>query len=224
MYHSEQMAIENSYTRCTFPHCGRSFRTDLGLKKHWLLVHPDWNPEDDLDDPLPHLYTMYSDKLESNDLSDVPANELDQATSSESDSGAQGSTCEGPQHSHASTHRPLSPVTTSATTTAFHSTISAPHAAGSDFDVDTDISSSPPAGHTRQVPFTSGVPGSCYLFHPEIDGKPCRQDGSYPKLGEQLHPSCPPAANSADWGAFESKEGFEMAELLYSKAHMSEAL
>ncbi|KAH9031532.1 hypothetical protein EDB85DRAFT_2074105 [Lactarius pseudohatsudake] len=36
--------------------------------------------------------------------------------------------------------------------------------------------------------------------------KPCRQD----------------AANSTDWGAFESKEGFEMAELLYSKAHMSE--
>ncbi|KAH9023276.1 hypothetical protein EDB85DRAFT_2075341 [Lactarius pseudohatsudake] len=165
---------------------------------------------------------MYSDKLESDDLSDVPANELGQATSSESDSGAQGSACEGPQHSHASTHRPLSPVPTSATTTAFHSTISAPRAAGSDFDVDTDISSSPPAGHTRRVPFTSGVPGSRYLFHPEIDGKPCRQDGSYPKLGEQLRPSCPPAANSADWGAFESKEGFEMAELLYGKAHMSE--
>ncbi|KAH9162541.1 hypothetical protein EDB89DRAFT_1860728 [Lactarius sanguifluus] len=53
-------------------------------------------------------------------------------------------------------------------------------------------------------------------------GKPCRQDGSYPTLGEQLRPSFPPAANSTDWGAFESKEGFEMAELLYSKAHMSE--
>ncbi|KAH9012097.1 hypothetical protein EDB85DRAFT_1877923, partial [Lactarius pseudohatsudake] len=38
----------------------------------------------------------------------------------------------------------------------------------------------------------------------------------------QLRPSCPPAANTADWGAFESKEGFEMAELLYGKAHMSE--
>ncbi|KAH9029816.1 hypothetical protein EDB85DRAFT_2074389 [Lactarius pseudohatsudake] len=140
---------------------------------------------------------MYSDKLESDDLSDVPANELDQATSSESDSGAQGSACEGPQHSHASTHRPLSPVPTSATTTAFYSTISAPRTAGSDFDVDTDISLSPPAGYTRR-------------------------DSSYPKLGEQLRPSCPPAVNSADWGAFESKEGFEMAELLYSKAHMSE--
>ncbi|KAH8978471.1 hypothetical protein EDB86DRAFT_2770690, partial [Lactarius hatsudake] len=35
-------------------------------------------------------------------------------------------------------------------------------------------------------------------------------------------PSSPPAANSTNWGAFESKEGFEMAELLYNKAHMSE--
>ncbi|KAH9040822.1 hypothetical protein EDB84DRAFT_1587510 [Lactarius hengduanensis] len=52
-------------------------------------------------------------------------------------------------------------------------------------------------------------------------GKPCRQDGSYPTPGEQLRPSFPPAANSTDWGAFESKEGFEMAELLYSKAHIS---
>ncbi|KAH8988107.1 hypothetical protein EDB92DRAFT_1935954 [Lactarius akahatsu] len=172
---------------------------------------------------------MYSDNLESDDLSDVPANELDQVTSFESDSGAQGSACKGSQHSYASTHHPLSllpfedePVPTSATTTASHLTISTPHAAGSDFDVDTDLSLSPPAGHTRRVPFTSGVPGSRYLFHLEIDGKPCQQDGSYPKLGEQLRLSCPPAMNSADWGAFESREGFEMAELLYSKAHMSE--
>ncbi|KAH9010637.1 hypothetical protein EDB85DRAFT_2160995 [Lactarius pseudohatsudake] len=109
MYREEQTAIENSYIRCTFPHCRRSFRSDLGLKKHQLLVHPNWNPEDDLDDPLPHLYMIYSDKLESDDLSDVPANELDQATSSESDPGAQGSACEGSQHSYASTHCP--PVT-----------------------------------------------------------------------------------------------------------------
>jgi len=59
-------------------------------------------------DPLPHLYTVYSDKLESEDCLSVPANsndETDQATSglSESDSsrsGAQGSTCEGSQHSY----------------------------------------------------------------------------------------------------------------------------
>jgi hypothetical protein len=114
-------------------------------------------------------------------------------------------------------------------------TISASRPAGSDFDIDTDLSSSPPAGHTRR--FTYEVPGSRYSYHPKIDGeglfsinpsinisligKPCRQDGTYPTLGEQLRPSFPPAANSTDWGAFESKEGFEMAELLYSKAHIS---
>ncbi|KAH9033904.1 hypothetical protein EDB85DRAFT_2073730 [Lactarius pseudohatsudake] len=49
MYREEQTAIENSYIRCSFPHCQRSFLTDLGLKKHQLLVHPNWNPEDDLD-------------------------------------------------------------------------------------------------------------------------------------------------------------------------------
>ncbi|KAH8985513.1 hypothetical protein EDB86DRAFT_3083530 [Lactarius hatsudake] len=193
----------------------------LGLKKHQLLVHQNWNPEDDLDDPLPHLYTIYSDKLESDDLSDVPANKLDQATSSESDPSAQGSACEGSQHSYASTHRP--PVPTPATALSSpHLTISTPRPAGSDFDIDTDLSLSPPAGHTRRVPFTSEVPGLRYLFHSKINGKPCRQDSSYPTPAEQLRPSSPPAANSTNWGVFESKEGFEMAELLYNKAHRSE--
>ncbi|KAH8988448.1 hypothetical protein EDB86DRAFT_2828954 [Lactarius hatsudake] len=192
MYREEQTAIENSY----------------------FVV-----PSHTVEDPLPHLYTIYSDKLESDDLSDVPANELDRATSSESDPSAQGSACEGSQHSYASTHRP--PVPTPATARSSpHLTISTPRPAGSDFDIDTDLSLSPPAGH-RRVPFTSEVPGLRYSFHSKINGKPCRQDGSYP-TAEQLRPSSPPAANSTNWGAFESKEGFEMAELLYNKAHMSE--
>jgi hypothetical protein len=34
---------------------------------------------------------------------------------------------------------------------------------------------------------------------------------------------CPASADPTDWGAFESKDGFEVAELLYSRSHMSEA-
>jgi Plavaka transposase len=52
-------------------------------------------------------------------------------------------------------------------------------------------------------------------------GKPCQQDGSYPMGGERLHLPSPPDADSTDWGAFESKEGFQMAELVYHMAHMS---
>ncbi|KAH8976953.1 hypothetical protein EDB86DRAFT_3068202 [Lactarius hatsudake] len=184
MYRKEQTAIKNSYIRCTFPHCRRSFSSSLGLKKHQLLVHQNWNPEDDVD---------------------------------------------GSQHSHASTHRP--PVPTPATAhSSPHLTISTPHPAGSDFDIDTDLSLSPPAGHTRQAYATrfirkSTVRDSSPSIHQlmiSLIGKPCRQDGSYPTLAEQLHLSSPPAANSTNWGAFESKEGFEMAELLYNKAHISE--
>jgi hypothetical protein len=51
---------------------------------------------------------------------------------------------------------------------------------------------------------------------------PCQYDGGYPKPGKRPHPPPAPATNSTDWGVFESKYGFEMAELLYSKAHMSE--
>jgi hypothetical protein len=50
---------------------------------------------------------------------------------------------------------------------------------------------------------------------------PCQYDGSYLRPGKQPHPPPTPAADPTDWGAFESKHSFEMAELLYSKACMS---
>jgi len=50
---------------------------------------------------------------------------------------------------------------------------------------------------------------------------PCKQDGSYPMPGEQLCPPSLPDADPTDWGAFKSKEGFELAELVYCKARMS---
>jgi len=39
---------------------------------------------------------------------------------------------------------------------------------------------------------------------------------------EQQHPPQPLDIDPTDWGAFKSKEGFEIAELAYHKAHMSE--
>jgi len=54
-----------------------------------------------------------------------------------------------------------------------HSAVSAQHPAGSDFEIGGDFSSSPPAslGYTKQVPFTSKVPGTCYMFHQDIIGE-----------------------------------------------------
>jgi hypothetical protein len=118
-------------------------------------------------DPLPHLYTVYSDNLESEDRLSAPAYgsnaETDQATS-ETDSSrscAQGSACEDSQHSYTSTTRPLSLE------------ISARRSAGSDFEIYTDSSSPPPisAGHTKRVPFAPNVPSTRYLFHPYINGE-----------------------------------------------------
>jgi Plavaka transposase len=40
--------------------------------------------------------------------------------------------------------------------------------------------------------------------------------------GEPPHPPSPPDTDPTDWGAFGSKEGFEIAELVYRKARMSE--
>jgi hypothetical protein len=37
-----------------------------------------------------------------------------------------------------------------------------------------------------------------------------------------LYPSAPLDVDPTDWGAFKSKEGFEIAELAYRSAHMSE--
>ena len=39
--------------------------------------------------------------------------------------------------------------------------------------------------------------------------------------GEQLCPLSLPDADPTDWGALKSKEGFEIAELVYCKARMS---
>jgi hypothetical protein len=81
---------------CTFPDCGKFFRSDLGLKKHQRIVHSNWDPEVDKEgqfhllvsscvcmtanhglDPLPYLYTLFSDKLESEDQLSVPAHRSD---------------------------------------------------------------------------------------------------------------------------------------------------
>ena len=40
--------------------------------------------------------------------------------------------------------------------------------------------------------------------------------------GEQLRPSPSVDADPTDWGAFKSKEGFEIAELIYSRARISQ--
>ena len=40
--------------------------------------------------------------------------------------------------------------------------------------------------------------------------------------GEQLHPSPPIDADPTDWGVFEGKEGFRIAELVYQRAQMSQ--
>jgi hypothetical protein len=41
--------------------------------------------------------------------------------------------------------------------------------------------------------------------------------------GEQPHSAPPLDADPTDWGAFKSKEGFKIAELVYQRARMSEA-
>ena len=80
MLYSEAQTLINSYFRCVFPGCQRSFPTELGLKKHHNLIHPDWISDEGTGnsstdhmlvltvalDPLPHLYTLYSDNIESN--------------------------------------------------------------------------------------------------------------------------------------------------------------
>jgi hypothetical protein len=51
---------------------------------------------------------------------------------------------------------------------------------------------------------------------------PCQYDGSYLRPGKHPRPPPIPATDPTDWGAFKSKHRFKMAELLYSKARMSE--
>ena len=80
--YSEEQAKINSYFCCKFPHCQRCFSTEFGLKIHRNRLHADWNSDEGLLlilllaiqfvltatlDPLPHLYTTYSDNLESED-------------------------------------------------------------------------------------------------------------------------------------------------------------
>jgi len=80
MLYSEAQTLVNSYFHCMFPGCRRSFCTELGLKKHHNLIHPDWISDEGTGnsstshmlvlmaalDPLPHLYTIYSDNIEPN--------------------------------------------------------------------------------------------------------------------------------------------------------------
>jgi len=111
--------------------------------------------------------------------------------------------------------------------------------APSDFTIDSDFSLPPSAATAdrAQTDFTSKNPNLRYHPHPIIDGeicfilnisianvfkgKPCQQDGSHLMPGERLRPEPPPNADPTNWGAFESKEGFEIAELVYHKAQMS---
>jgi hypothetical protein len=80
--YSEEQAKINLYFRCKSPHCQRYFSTEFGLKIHRNRLHPDWNSDEGwlvilllaiqfvlttTLDPLPHLYTTYSDNLESED-------------------------------------------------------------------------------------------------------------------------------------------------------------
>jgi hypothetical protein len=81
---SEAQTLINSYFRCAFPGCQRSFPTELSLKKHHNLIHPDWISDEGTGNsstdhmlvltvalgPLPHLYTLYSDNIESNSESE----------------------------------------------------------------------------------------------------------------------------------------------------------
>ena len=115
-----------------------------------------------------------------------------------------------------------------------------PRIAPSDFTINSDFSPPPPAAtaDNAQTDFNSKNPNLYYHPHPIIDGeirfildisiayffegKPCQQDGSHPMPGEQLRPEPPLNADPTDWGAFENKEGFEIAELVYCKAQMSE--
>ena len=87
----QEAILIDSCIPCLFPGCLRYFCTNGGLTKHQRSLHPNWDPEDEeglsLDsehlrsalieslrpilmltlDPLPNLYTMYSDKLGSKD-------------------------------------------------------------------------------------------------------------------------------------------------------------
>ena len=115
-----------------------------------------------------------------------------------------------------------------------------PRIAPSDFTINLDFSPPPPVAtaDNTQTNFNSKNPNLYYHPHPIIDseicfilnisiayffeGKPCQQDGSHPMPGEQLCPELPLNADPTDWGAFENKEGFEIAELVYRKAQISE--
>ena len=80
--YSEEQAKINLYFHYKFPYCQRYFSTKFGLKIHQNRLHPDWNSNEGwlvilllaiqfvlttTLDPLLHLYTMYSDNLESED-------------------------------------------------------------------------------------------------------------------------------------------------------------
>jgi hypothetical protein len=47
LFREEEARFQDSLLACPFPGCLRSFRTDLGLKKHSNLLHPNWIFEDD---------------------------------------------------------------------------------------------------------------------------------------------------------------------------------
>lgn len=59
-------------------------------------------------------------------------------------------------------------------------------------------------------------------YHPALDGKPCHQDGTF--LPPGTPPTPPPPKSMDDWTPFVSRAGFEVAEILYTTAELSNSV
>ena len=58
------------------------------------------------------------------------------------------------------------------------------------------------------------------LINPQ--GTPCDCHGNF--LPPETPPTLPPPKSNDDWTPFTSREGFELAEILYLKAHLSQSI
>ncbi|KAF9790606.1 hypothetical protein BJ322DRAFT_1104263 [Thelephora terrestris] len=56
-------------------------------------------------------------------------------------------------------------------------------------------------------------------YHPRLDGRPCRRDGEF--LPPGTPPTPPPSKPDDDWSPFTSRAGFELAEIFYTTAALS---
>lgn len=55
----------------------------------------------------------------------------------------------------------------------------------------------------------------------DLQGTPCDHHGNF--LPPETPPTPPPPKSNDDWTPFASREGFELAEILYLKAHLSQS-